>query len=275
MDILDYDDYKQAIQDRILSLKKKKSSWTFKKIAAHLEMQATYFSKVFHSDSHHFSDDDLFKIGKILQLSLDEIDFLLLLKSHETCNNTDRKNNLKIKIEKIQKEKPLNTDVINKSSMAFNNEVDYLLNPLCVLIHVALMSEVIRQDPRQLATKLGLKIQKLKEYLNILKLNELIQTDINNPWNITHVKHWRTHFHRDHPLVRTSQNLMRQMSLSRLSQTSEDEKQSLNFTFTLDAEAFEKTKQEFQLFIKKVENISKTSRHNEVYQMNFDLFKWI
>ena len=275
MDIFEFSDYKKAIQERILFLKKKKSSWTFKKIAAHLQIQATYFSKVFYSDTHHFSDDDLFKMGQILQLSVHEIDFLILLKSYEICTHPDRKNILKTKIEKIQKEKPLNTDIINKSSMVFNNEVDYLLNPLCVLIHVALMSELIRKDPRQLATKLGLKTQQLKTYINTLKLNELIQTDPEDPWKITNVKHWRTHFHRDHPLVRTSQNLMRQLSLSRLSQTAENEKQSLNFTFTLDPEAFEKTKQEFQHFIKKVENISKTSRHNEVYQMNFDLFKWI
>ncbi len=37
----------------------------------------------------------------------------------------------------------------------------------------------------------------------------------------------------------------------------------------------EKLKKEFQIFLKKAEEISRASRHNEVYHLGFDLFRWL
>jgi uncharacterized protein (TIGR02147 family) len=275
MDLYTSVDYKQCLRSRLQELKSKKSHWTFRRLADHLGLQSTYLSKVMNSDQHHLSDDDLFSICKILQFLPLEIEYIQLLKDHQTTSNSDRKTILKVRLEKLQKDQSLDVDVKKATSSVFNNEVDYLLNPTCVLIHVALMSATLKKDVRVLGTKLGIKTQKLKEYLKILELNNLIKIDPYDPWKINSVTHWRTHFHRDHPLVRTSQNLIRQMSLTRLSQTPEDEKQSLNFTFTLDQKNFEKVKTEFQSFLKKIESISKSSLHDEVYQMNFDLFKWL
>ena len=267
--------YKDILRARLFSLKQKKANWSFKRIAEHLDIQYTYFSKVMNSDHHHFSDDDLFAIGKFLQFTAAEIDFLQSLKSFTTTTNADRKNVLKVKIERFQKDKSLDVDEQRSSSSAFSNEVEYLLNPLCVVIHVALMSKTLNKDVRALAPKLGIKLPKLREYLKILEKNGLLKQDPQDPWSISEVKNWRTHFHRDHPLVRTSQNLIRQLALSRMSLISEEEKQSLNFSFTMDTQGFEKLKIEFKTFLKSAEAISKSSQHSEVYQMNFDLFKWL
>lgn len=275
MDVFESDSYRFLVRERMKFLRQKKSSWTFKKMADHLGLQATYLSKVMNSDSAHLTEDALYSVCKVLQFSPQETDYAILLRSFEVTSNTERKRYLKAQIDRLRHEKALDVDVKKRSSAALSNELEYLLDPMVVLLHVSLMSDTLRKDVRQLGSKLGIKVQKLKENLKILERNQLVKLDPHDPWNVTHVEVWRTHFHRDHPLVRVSQNLMRQQALSRLSQTSEEEKHSMNFTFTFDKNSFEKLKIEFQNFLKKAEGLSKNSKHDEVYQMNFDLFKWL
>lgn len=275
MDVYQSESYRELIKDRLRSLKTKKTSWTFKKIAEHLGLQATYLSKVMNSKNFHLSEDSLYGICKVLRFHPKEIDYILLLRSMETAQNLDRKREIKVKVERLRSEQELDVDVRKSSSEVFSNELEYLLDPICVLLHVSLMSENLRKDVRQLGAKLGLKTQQLKAYLKTLERNNLIKLDPHDSWVVLKVETWRTHFHRDHPLVRVSQNLLRQQSLSRLSQIDEEEKHSLNFTFTFDSDGFEALKKEFQSFLKKAESLSKISRHTEVYQMNFDLFKWL
>ena len=43
----------------------------------------------------------------------------------------------------------------------------------------------------------------------------------------------------------------------------------------MDQPGFMRIKEEFQIFFKKIEQIAMESKDEQVYQLNFDLFKWI
>ena len=275
MDVFSYQDYKPLLKDRIKEIRQRKKNWSFKKLADHLKIQSTYLSKIINSDKHHLSEEDLWLACKTLDFHPEEQDYILLLRSHTTCQKSERRQLLAQKIESLQAERKLQAEARQMSASSLTNEMDYLLNPLCVLLYVALGSEHLRKDIRQIGSSLGVRIPLLRDLLRILERNSLVGLDPTDPLRVTKVHSRRTHIPKDHPLMRTHQGLFKNMMQSRLAMTPEEEKQSLLATFTMDERGFEDLKKEFNVFLKKAEEISKKSTHQNVFQINFDLFKWI
>lgn len=275
MDIYFYDNYKTIIQERLKEPQVKKRNWNFRKLALHLEVQPTYLSRVMNHEDIHLSEDDLYAICKVLEFFPEEADYILLLRSYATAKRAERKKELFNKYESLRAQRKLNASEAEFSSSRLNNEMEYLLNPLCVILQVALSSETIKKEIASLPSKLGIKLNQMKDYLKILERVGIFKLAPQNPLKILEVQKRQVHFHREHPLMRTHQQLLKELSQARLSLVPEEEKQSFMATFTMNAEGFEKLKKEFQIFLKKAEQVSKESRHTEVYQLSFDLFKWL
>lgn len=275
MDVFELSDYKEILRLRLKELKPRRQSLTFKKVAEHLNLQSTYLSKVLNTDTHHLSEDDLFVTCKLLEFLAEETDYILLLRSYAVSQKADRKKSLLNTIDRLKSERKLNTETKPSSSSSITNEMEYLFNPHLLILHVALMSKTLRKDTRAIAQRLGLRAADTKQSLKTLERLNLIKIDPEDPYKVSHVETWRAHFHKDHPLMRVGQNLLRQMCQARLATTPEEEKHSMNFTFTMDEHGFAELKKEFNVFLKKAEQISMQSRHSEVYQLNFDLFKWL
>lgn len=273
MDVYSYTDYKPLLKDRMKDLRARGGTWTFRRLAGHLRLQPTYLSKVLNNESSHLSEDDLWTACKTLDFFPEEIEYALLLRSRATATQSERRQDLSLRIEKKRDERKLNAETA--SSSVLTNEMDYLLNPLCLVLSAALASETLRRDVRALAPKLGLRLPQLRDLLRVLERNDRIRLDPDDPFHVLKVHSRRTHFPKGHPLLRTHQTLFKNMILSRLATTPEDEKQSLLVTFTMDAASFAALKKEFQAFLKTAEEISKRSRHDEVYQLSFDLFRWL
>jgi hypothetical protein len=266
--------YKKTIKLRVKELQGRNKPWTLKKLADHLSMQYTYFSKVLNDDGIHLSEDDLFVAAKALEFLPEEIDFLLLQRAHESSRKSERKNWLYQQIEKRRSEMQLNIESKSFSSSEINAEMDYLFNPLCVVVQIAMMSETFRKDTRQLCSKLGLSAQQLRHILKILERNHILELDPQDSFTVLNVKNHSSHFNRDHPLMRVHQSLFKTAIQQRLQQTAEEDKHSFLATFTLDEHAFQDLKKEFQVFLKKAEQISRASKNNQVCQISFDLLKW-
>jgi DNA-binding Xre family transcriptional regulator len=276
MDIFANDLYKESITLRLKELQIHKKSLSLRKLANIVGIQYTYLSKVMNSKSIHLNEDDLYVLCMYLEFFPDEIDFILLQRSYETSAQGERKRILYNKIEKLKRERSLNADVKSvPSSSSIIKEMEYLFNPLCILIHVGLSSKKIRADTRQFCSKLGISAQQLKNILKILERNDLIRLSDDDPFLVTEVLQKRSHFSKEHPLTRVHQNLMKIELLQRLQHISESEKHSFLATFTMDQEGFKQIKDEFQLFLKKAEQISAKSLHDGVYQLSFDLFRWV
>jgi len=275
MDVFSQDDYKQILKLRLKELKTRRRSLSFKKVADYLGVQATYLSKVLNHDSHHLAEDDLYSTCRQLEFLGEETDYILLLRTHAVCTRPERKKELSAKLDRLKNERKLNTDSKNLHSSALTNEMEYLFTPHLLIFHVALMSKALRKDPRAVGSRLGLKASDVKAILKNLERMDLVKLNPEDPFDVQEVERWRAHFHKDHPLMRVGQNMLRQVAQTRLQSTPEEEKHSLNFTFTMDQPGFDDLKKEFQVFLKKAEEISRKSRHSEVYQLNFDLFRWI
>ncbi|WP_413290021.1 TIGR02147 family protein [Bdellovibrio sp. HCB337] len=275
MDVFAESNYKEILKLRLKELKTRRRSLSFKKVADYLGVQATYLSKILNQDSHHLAEDDLYSTCRLLEFLGEETDYILLLRTHAVCTRAERKKELAAKIDRLKNERKLNADSQQLQSSAITNQMEYLFTPHLLIFHVALMSDTLRKDPRGIGARLGLKVPEVRELLKKLERMELVKLDPEDAFEILEVEKWRTHFHKDHPLMRVGQNLLRQVAQTRLQTTPESEKHSMNFTFTMDANGFDDLKKEFQVFLKKAEEISRKSRHSEVYQLNFDLFRWV
>ncbi len=276
MDIFASDNYKTSILNRVKDLRPRKKSLTLKKLSEVVEVQYTYFSKVMNSSNLHLSEDALFILCKYLEFFPDEIEFILLQRSYEVSSQPERKSALLLKLNKFKEERNLNAPIKGiPTSTSFLKEMEYLFNPLAVLVHVGLNCKNLREDPRQFCSKLGITVQQLKEILKILERNDLIHLAPTNSLEVIDVIQKRSHFSKEHPLTRIHQNLLKMELQQRLQKTAENDKLSFLATFTMDEPGFKKLKAEFQFFLKNAEKIAAQSTNQEVYQLNFDLFRWV
>ncbi|MGZ3745533.1 MAG: DUF4423 domain-containing protein [Pseudobdellovibrionaceae bacterium] len=275
MDVFASENYKEILKLRLKELKTYRRSLNFRKIADHLGVQATYLSKVLNHEDYHLSEDDLYSACRLLEFLKEETDYVLLLRTRETCMHVERKKELAASIDRLKSERNLNTESKNTGSSSLTKDMEYLFTPYLLIFHIALMSKSLRKDTRAIGSRLGLRATEVKNLLKRLERADLVELDPQDPFTVLKVVRWHTHFHKDHPLMRVGQNILRESAQSRLQVTPEEEKHSLSFVFTMDEPSFDELKREFQIFLKKAEELSRRARHTEVYQLNFDLFRWI
>lgn len=273
--IYDFDDYKPLIKERVKELKSNNPSVTLRKLSSQIPVQYTYFSKVLNNDSAHLNEDDLFRLGELMKLSEGEKEFLLLLRSKAISQSEERRTHLTNKIESLRKQKLLRAEVKQNVETRLSEEMEYLFDPLCFVVHTALHIKSYEQNPSVLCTKLNVGLPRLKKVLRILEKVQVIELSPDDPLKIKKMKYGHIHYGKEHPLMRTQQMLMKSAIPAKLQQVEEDEKHSFLTTFTLSPHDFDKVKGEFQTFIQKVEKIVQNSNAQSVYQINFDLFKWL
>ena len=265
--------YKTLIKDRLAELRKERPALSLKNIASKIPIQYTYLSKAMNDSKTHVNEDHLFTMAHILDFVPEEIDYLLLCRSYETATDSNRKKYLYSKLEKIRKSKKLQAQTVEPSTAHLIREMGYLFDPLALIVHMSLDIPAIQKDPRLLCSKLGLTTKQLTEILRKLAKNDIIEWD-EQTFAIKKIKTTNMHFGRDHSLTRIHQSLLKTMINSQLVRTAEEDKHSFLATFSADRHSFEKVKEEFQDFIKRVEKIVSQSRSEKVYQLNFDIFQW-
>lgn len=236
-------------------------------------MQATFLSKVLNDEKSHLNEDHLFKITQLLDLLPEETEYLFLLRSHAISDSKERKEFLNKKIEKWRKEKLLRVDTATVDHARLRDEMAYLFNPACMLVHAALMIPIYEKTPRRLMPLLGLNEAQLKECLVVLEKNEFLELG-KDPFIIKDVKVRFPHYGPDHPLMRLHQQVVKTHLVQRLRQTSEADKESFFVTFTGNATTFIEIKKRFREFIQDVQKIGFESQAEEVFQLSFDLARW-
>lgn len=265
--------YKRAVRSTVAELKKRKSSLTLAKLAGQIPVQYTFLSKALNDPKAHLNEDHLFKLGRLLELLPDEIDFLLLLRSQATASTPDRREYLSAKIEALRKERTLSADHVSRTGDRLRTEMSYLFNPMCMVVHAALFIREYEKDPRRLMNPLGLTEERLKEVLLILEQNEFLELG-KTPFQIKEVKSKFPHYGPDHPLMRLHQQVVKGALVQKLSAIPESDKESFFVTFTMDETAFGEVKKRFRAFLQDIQKLTFECKHKNVYQLNFDLVKW-
>lgn len=274
MNLADQSDYKSAIKIRLKELQELKPGLTLKKVSEKIPIQYTYLSKVLNDADTHLNEDHLFQVGQILEFFPQEIEYLLLLRAHQTATLPARKDFAFKSLEKARKTLGIRAKVQEPSLHQLTQEMGYLFDPFCVLVYVALSMPAIRKDPRQLCQTLGIHPTRLKDILKKLALIDFIEMGT-GPFNVVKTNKGKLHYSKDHPLMRVHQHLFALASQDQLLKSGEEEKERFQVTFTGDRKAFAQVKAEFHGFLKRIEEIVRTSKDENVMQMNFDLFFWV
>ncbi len=268
-----FSNYKVLLKERLSSLRKEKPALSWRSIAEKINIQATYLSKSLNDDRTHLSEDDLFRICEWLDLTTSDIEFVLLLRAANTTQDRNRKEFLLNKLQDLKKKRIISADFVDAQVQTLNHDMNYLLDPITVLIHIALFIPKYKKDPLQLCSQLGITQAKLKKSLQALSNCDFIILG-KKQFEVVSVYSKSPHFGREHPLTRTHQTGLKSTLMSRLNQTAEEAKESFVVTFTMDDKGFNASKEAFADFIKKIQGISKSSRHEKLYQLNFDLLEW-
>jgi hypothetical protein len=275
-DVYNYRDYKSLLKERAKWIRAHKPSVTLKKIAQRVPMQYTYLSKALNDEQTQLNEDHLFRICRELELLPLETDFVLLLRAHASAQDADRKSHLGARIDTLVKKREVTAAEHREFSMSSDHlmrEMSYLLDPLAMIVHLALAIKEFRQDPRRLCAHLGITSGRLKELLRVLHANGLIELG-EDPFEIKDRPNKRIHYGKDHPLMRIATDRMKTILHSRLQVTGEEDKESFLVTFTMDDEGFEKAKVAFRKFITELQAVSVPAPSEHLYQMSFDLLKW-
>ncbi len=273
--IYNFIDYKEAIRGQVKYLRAKRPGLTMKELAAKAEIQHTYFSRCLNDEHTHLGEDQLFVIANHLDLLTEEVDFIMLLRSYATTHDNNRKQFLFKRIDDHQKRKLTSAEHKDAMGEAFVAEMNYLFNPLCVLIHVSLFIKAHQKNPRGLIAKLGITIEQLRETLQTLDKNEYIELAQTDPFSVLKVHQKFPHFGREHPLMRAHQAALKSIAQSRLAQTPESLKESLLFTFTMDQAGFEKVRDEIKSFVRRVQDTTFEAKQEQMFQLSLDFFNWL
>lgn len=273
--IYSFVNYKEAIRERVKHLKLSKKALTLRKLADRLSIQHTYLSRCLNGDKAHLSEDHTYSLGRLLGWLPEEIDYLLLLRSHACTADMHRREFLDARIDAIRKTRVASAEEQTFRYEDLQAEAAYLFTPLAIVVHVALFIKDYRTNPRALCSLLGITPDRLKEILRILDQSDYIVLSDQDPFVVNDVKSKYPHFGREHPLMRAHQATLKTLLQARLQQTSESAKESFMVTFSMDEAGFARVRDEFKTFVAKIQQISFEGKHQHVYQLGFDFLRWL
>lgn len=267
---------KSNIQDIIRAFIEEQKSLgtpiTYQELATNLRIQKSYLSKVMNK-SASLSKDQAYLLTNFLKLNSQESEFFFLLLDFEKASLTGLKDMLLERIKQIQYKNTQSSKYLNKeeSSLDSNQMQEYYLYPETQLVHLAFAIKRYQQNPEELKLQLGLSDEVFKNITNILiQLNliqikdrkiELVKSNLHLSPNSPFFQQWHT-----------------QLKLKSIEWSKKlDKKDKYNFTasFTASNSDKEKIHIEYLSFLNKVEGIVSKSKSKNLYQINFDLFKWL
>lgn len=274
MDVFRERDYKVAIKKLVNERKKHKRGFNLRVVAEKIPVQYTYLSKCLNQEGADLSDDHVFVIGEILGLNQREMDFLLLLRTFATTRSTSRKKDVERRIDRIRAEYNLSASLRTSTQYEVPTEIQYLTDPLAPIVHVACFVPAFGEDIRQLCGVLGITWARLEGILLTLQRMGLVSLSADRK-KITDSSYGHIHYSPEHPLLRAFQGLMRQSGAGQFHRLTDEERYGFVVAFAANPSVFEKVREDFREYIRTIEKLALPAEKKNVYQLNFDVFKWI
>jgi len=271
--VFSYEDYRKALLDKVKEARRLREGLTLKVLAEKLRIQYTYLSRALNPGKTHLNEDHLFQLCQELQLLPEEIDYLALLRAREVTQSETRRTYLTNRIKQLARSQELSAEQQNFQPTFASEEMNYLFDPLCIIVHASLFNADYAANPRRLCTLLGISPARLSECLQKLEKMHFIEMDSGE--NNIRTKKGKIHYGPAHPLMRTHQHLLRSFSQSQLMRLPESKRHSFLITFATNASTQEFIQSRFQSFLKEIEQAVQKSSPETVYQLNFDLFTWL
>lgn len=274
MNIFEFNSYREVIKASIEESKRfSGKKITYQELAENLRIQKSYFSKVMAGNAE-LSRDQAFLYTQHFNFNDLDREYFELLVELERTSLKDYRKILSKKVKKLQHQNTQSLKYLKEKTgkqLTSDQLQRYYLLPETQLIHLSLGLPVIQKDPSVLKNIFGVSEEILTNCINTLKELDLIEDDgdlIKTKRSNMHLNNGSEFFHQWHTQFKLK-------SLEKLKSLSSEDKYNFLVTFSSKEKDKEKIRIEFLNFIKKVESIVKKSEKENLYQMNFDLFKWI
>lgn len=271
MNVYKFDAYKTIIKMKIDSLKENRlKSFSLGSVAKTCGIQKTYISKVLNHDGH-FSSDQLYSICSVLKFTPKETSYLFLLFEYEKSENSKRRDALKKELDKVRSNYLKSENYLTNKELPQNNlTLKYHLNPNALLVHMYLTIPKYRLNIDSISQKLNIT---KPELLNILDLLQDLQY-ISYTGSKIEVLKENIHLSKDSELYQFYKTLVKVKTIEKIQNDSASMDYNFSVMFSSNEEAKKEIQEHFMSFLKKVEEIVKKAKSEEVYQMNFDLISW-
>lgn len=272
MKIFEFETYQEVIQSFLKEQKTLGNPFTYQKIAEFLRVQKSYLSKVMAKNAS-LNKDQGYLLSKLMKLKEDEREYLFLLIDFERAAVDEFKKELKEKIKEIQLKNTQSSSYLNKKRRNINSPAEqvYYLYPEFQLLHLGFSIARFQNSPELLQKELNMSdglfqqgVRVLQD-LNLIKVEEtrieLLDSNLHLPNDSEMFHQWQTQF--------------KLKSIEWAKKIEFNDKYNFVASFTASEEDKEKIRLEFMSFLKKTEAIVKDSPSKNLYQINFDLFKWL
>ncbi len=271
MNVYKYDAYKSIIKLKISSLKENRiKSVSLGRLAEMCSIQKSYISKVLNHDGH-FSSDQLYAICNALKFTPKEMSYLFLLFEYEKSEHPKRREILKKELDKIKSNYLKSENYLSNKELTLNNlSLKYHLNPNALLVHMYLTIPKYRLNIEAIGQKINIS---KNEMLNILDLLQDLKY-ISYKENKIEVLKENIHLSKDSELYQYYKTLIKVKTIEKIQNDSASKDYNFSVIFSSDEKAKQEIREHFMSFLKKVEEIVKKAKCEEVYQMNFDLISW-
>jgi uncharacterized protein (TIGR02147 family) len=230
--------------------------------------QASYLSRVLQ-EKVHLTEDQAIGITEFLALTDDETYFFLLLLRYEKAGTLRLKKYLRKMIELALKEQHSVGQRVKADRIVHSEEqiAEYFISWVPSAVHLLASSEEYK-TPEQIAKRLNISSQKVRETLSSLKKMGLVN-DSNNRWSFSGGP---IHVPKESNYHSTLQTHRRQLSLNSISY---GDMNDLHFSslFTLDRKDFEALKALSNKYIEKSHDKIKASGAEELFCICLDLFE--
>jgi uncharacterized protein (TIGR02147 family) len=272
--VYSYIDYRDVLQGAANERKKLNNNFKYGDLAITIGVQAPYLSRVFNK-SAHLSSDQVHLACEEFKFSIEEIYYIFLLLEYQKSGLAKRRESLKVHIKRIQEEN-LNTKKHLKSQIIEEDQSqrlqEYYLEPLAPLIHSFLHIPRYQIEPRLISVALGCPEQKIKKIISSLEKLAMVQYNSQQKKYIA--LNSFLHLDKKSTLNEAFQIMSRALCNDHMRHMRPEEKHQYTVTITTDEITRKGIYEDFNNFIRLVEERVKKSKSTGVYQLSFDLFRW-
>ena len=248
------------------------SGITSKSIAAAVQIHSSYFSRVMQGKAD-FSGDQLFKIGKVLKLNDDKMDYVLALGEKSRSSHHNYEGYCEDKIHKLRRKHLKVAGRLKKVDTNLSSELTstYYEQAITAKIHMFLTIAKYRNNPSLIAKKLFISDSKLASEINKLVELGLVESD---PEKGVRVVKPSIHLDESHPISVENHKNWRLETISQLTRReSQPSDYHLSAVFSCDEETKALIREKIQKLIVDVQGLISASKESEgPYHLMLDLY---
>lgn len=270
MRIFSFLDYRRFLNDFIDKSKESRARWNFAKLAEAADLNRSYLSQVL-SGASNLSSDQAYLIGRAIGLTGDELEYFGLLVELERSQVSGRKTQLRRRRDEFRTRYLKTKEFLGETFVDVQDRTksQYYQDAYCTLVHMFLTIPEYLGEPLRIGPVIGLSEARLKETLDTLQSCGILERTGGG----YALKEAHLHLDRDSPLMRVHGTMFRAKAMEYQQKSADSEDYFLSIGFSADPVTRARIKTEFQAFFKEASKSITAAPCEEVYVLNFDLFK--